>query len=539
MKATDNAIKFTDEIYATQKDVASALHIFNVDIFWDEIIKYRQQYSETLPFGKIKGKKYYLTLTEGVLARIHNFERNVTEFLAFARNIRLENPKETREVLFSPLLKRAATLEKSTINDLSISMLLKSLYQENVANHAPVIHYLSALDSYLDQTPDVPSEDFLGNALQKVVGEELMEFYRQKDFDNRVKMLQYRTNPDYPYAPFDMIDSSVESLMEYLEDKNNQYKSPAFAKAVIATLYLEYIKPFSQRNSLVSALLGKETIASSNRYNDSFFLPFEDLLLDSFYQTNAYKESKASCDMTYVVFEAMNIFERYIETMRQKLIETRSVSYQKEFSTLSKEETERAETIVKEKPSEQIEPTQLSFLDEIKEETDQKAEEEPAFKEENVQIEEEHKNEEKVETPPALNKEEQILETIEKEPEEPIAKPIKLQNDSPKPKIQQISNLQKDSIKDSAIEEGLSKAEIKAYVKYLLETNIELNKKQAIFLANHNTPGRYYTIQQYKKYASCVYETARTSMDKLAAEGYYEKLQFKNKFVYTPTKKGK
>ncbi len=538
MKATDNAIKFTDEIYATQKDVANALHIFNVDVFWNEILKYRQQYSEVLPFGKIKGKKYYLTLTEGILARIHNFERSVTEFLAFARNIRLESPKEAREVLLSPLLKKAATLEKSTINDLSISMLLKSLYQENVANHAPVINYLSALDSYLDQTPDVPSEDFLGNALQKVVGEELMEFYRQKDFDNRVKMLQYRTNPDYPYAPFDMIDSSIESLMEYLEDKNNQYKSPAFAKAVIASLYLEYIKPFSQRNSLVAALLGKETLANSNCYNDSFFLPFEDVLLDSFQTTNAYKESKASCDMTYVVFEAMNIFERYIETMRQKLIEARSTSYQKEFSTLSKEETERAETIIEKKNPEQIEPTQLSFLDEIKEtEISENSDKEPILEETATENDEIPSNADKIETSPETSGEE-ILEPGKKVSEEAV-KPIKLQEDFPKPKIQQISSMPKDNINENPLEEGLSKAEIKAYVKYLLETNIELNKKQAIFLANHNTPGRYYTIQQYKKYASCVYETARTSMDKLASEGYYEKLQFKNKFVYTPTKKGK
>jgi hypothetical protein len=84
----------------------------------------------------------------------------------------------------------------------------------------------------------------------------------------------------------------------------------------------------------------------------------------------------------------------------------------------------------------------------------------------------------------------------------------------------------------------LSDKEIKEYTQYLLETNPALNKNQASFLANHCTMGRYYTIQQFKKFTRCAYETARTSMDKLAQERYYSKLQVKNKFVYTPIKKG-
>ena len=84
----------------------------------------------------------------------------------------------------------------------------------------------------------------------------------------------------------------------------------------------------------------------------------------------------------------------------------------------------------------------------------------------------------------------------------------------------------------------LSDKEVKEYVRYLLETNPSLNRKQSSFLANHCTPGRYYTIQQYKSFCRCAYETARTSMDHLASEGYYEKLQVKNKFVYRPATKG-
>ncbi len=84
----------------------------------------------------------------------------------------------------------------------------------------------------------------------------------------------------------------------------------------------------------------------------------------------------------------------------------------------------------------------------------------------------------------------------------------------------------------------MSDKEIREYARYILETNPNIRKQQAFFYASHATLGRYYTIQDYKKATKCAYETARTSMDNLAAQGFYKKLQLKNKFVYTPIKQG-
>lgn len=84
----------------------------------------------------------------------------------------------------------------------------------------------------------------------------------------------------------------------------------------------------------------------------------------------------------------------------------------------------------------------------------------------------------------------------------------------------------------------LSDKEIKETARYIIETNPSIRKTQALFFASHCTLGRYYTIQDYKKFARCAYETARTSMDHLAREGFYRKMQIKNKFVYTPIKQG-
>lgn len=85
---------------------------------------------------------------------------------------------------------------------------------------------------------------------------------------------------------------------------------------------------------------------------------------------------------------------------------------------------------------------------------------------------------------------------------------------------------------------SFSDKEIKQLARYIEETHPMLRKSQAAFYASHCSIGRYYTISDYKSCAKCAYETARTSMDRLAEEGLYKKLKLKNKYVYTPRHSG-
>ena len=81
--------------------------------------------------------------------------------------------------------------------------------------------------------------------------------------------------------------------------------------------------------------------------------------------------------------------------------------------------------------------------------------------------------------------------------------------------------------------EGLDDVE---YARRLAEMHPLIKYHQALFYSTHRTPGRYYSISQFREFNDCAYETARTSMDALAKFGYYKKEQIKNKFVYTPIK---
>lgn len=85
---------------------------------------------------------------------------------------------------------------------------------------------------------------------------------------------------------------------------------------------------------------------------------------------------------------------------------------------------------------------------------------------------------------------------------------------------------------------GLSEDDALRLENHLMELNPNLSRGQAYFYARHCTLGMNYTISQYKKTLGCAYETARTSMDHLVYLGYYRKELLKNKYIYTPVKKG-
>lgn len=494
------ATKYTDESYLTPSQVSKDLGLSNYDEFWALVEEYRSENRVSLPFGKIHGIRFYVTLTEPIRIKINQFQNKIKDFLNLSRNVYLSEGKEAKVALLMPLLKEAAIIEKSSVNELSIKMMINALYDDTNSNGTSVSNYCNSLNYYLDASPLEPNEDFLAGAYQRVLGqEELVDFYRFSDFDAQVKRLAYIANPDYPYAPYGMIEDLMSVFAYWLE---NDQILPFFAKAVIAQYYLNYIKPFSEKNGLMASLLAKDIAASRTSLKESFILPFESLILDEKANTEPAREAKAKGDMTYLIFQAMSCFDPYIDSMLEQLRNVRVSNYKEEFSSLSEEEEKIADSL--EKNNAIKEPTQLSFLlDDEKEEKTENASE-------NVEIEKR-----------------QVQEAT------PMAQHLaSASNETP---IKKVENLSSDT---QISAETLSKSEIKDYIRYLLESNPSLNKKQASFLANHCTPGRYYTIQQFKEYANCVYETARTSMDKLASEGYYDKLQFKNKFVYSPKKKG-
>jgi len=483
---------YTDESYLSRRDLQKAMNTTFIDSFWKEQLDYRKEYRVDLPLYLINRTPLYLTLTPAIKDKIALVKKEIDANLRLIGNLSEQELMEVKKNTYFPILKSISFYEGVQITDMSLRALLNRTYRENEPNHMPVIHYLHTLNHYMDEKNHLESTDeFLGDAFVYLLGtNEITKFYRQAG-PSEYRPTSVINGYDYERAPA----RDIEAMMERLYKVTSGEKNP-FIEMMIALFYVSYIEPFDSLNHSLAALLAKNVYAGEMG-NAAFTLPLEPLLLERSVM-EAIKETKKEGDLTYYLLAALSSLRHYVSTQKEAIDNARIQVYKPEFINPAKEEAKIPEPIVA--------PIQPSLFDEVIEEPQPEpvVEEEP--KEPEIIIKAEPKN--------ALKPSRTI--TVEE------------MNQSV-PLAQKTFGVPQNVLSDK---------EVKEYVRYLLETNPNLNKKQASFLANHSTPGRFYTIQQYKAFCKCAYETARTSMDHLTNEGYYEKLQVKNKFVYRLATKG-
>lgn len=531
--ASKISIRYTDEEYLARRGLSKAMNTSMVDSFWRDILDYRREYRKDLGMFTFNKTPMYFTLTPAIEAKIKEFESKMNSYLRLYRGVDEREKFEIRKISFFPLLKSICLYEGATnMSDMSLRALLNGTYRENNIDHAPVLRYFHTLSHYLDDNNQAipPSDEFLGDAYTYLLGvAELYKFYREEG-PNQYRPTSVLGGYDYDKAPVKDIEVMMDRLYACMDKDIG-----VFVRAMISLFEISYIQPFDSLNHPLAILFAKNVVANGPAGNSAFVLPFETLLSDRLVMESI-KDTKNEGDLTYFILACLNNLSKTIDNLSDQAQKARVSVYKPEYQTLSREEEERAKEIapapyqapapepapIKEEPKVE-EP--LPFEDFFYEEPTKEIKPEPAPEPipEPTPIEIEEEVEEEIEFP-----------EIEEKPE-------------PKNALKPSRIITPEEMKESQASGGrlfevpgniLSDKEVKEYVRYLLETNPNLNKKQASFLANHCTPGRFYTIQQYKSFCRCAYETARTSMDHLTNEGYYEKLQVKNKFVYRPANKG-
>jgi Fic family protein len=520
------AVQYTDESYFTKAEVSQAMGTSLIDGYWNDILEYRKKGMVALPFRSITNMPFYLAgANPSVRGKIEAFEAKEGHFLDAIK--KLVDPKmeeQAQRLVLLSCLKAVNSIENAQMSELSLKALLNGTYQENNPFHKPILDYNEALKSCLNGTLNVRlSDDFVGEALAKCLGvSELTSFYRTFDFDNSIKRVEHMYNADYAYAPNAFIETLMGEFSTFLRSSS---LSP-FVKAACALYYFDYIKPFEKMNDEMGALLAKAVLFPSLG-SEAMLLPYEVCLSKSPRFKSYALEAQRTGDLTYLVLYFISILEPLLDSLSEDIKAIRVEPFRKEFETLSPAEKAVAPTL----PAAPKKTEQLSIF----------PNEEPTL----VAVE---KAPEPVATKPLIEEPAKPAPSEAMAPKAPEVSVEKKIEEAPAPKEEAkpvIEKIAPDQISEgtgevslSKPENALSEKEVKEYVQYLLETNPSLNKNQASFLANHCTLGRYYTIQQFKKFTRCAYETARTSMDKLAIEHYYEKKQVKNKFVYTPLRKG-
>ena len=591
------ARRYTDEKYLSKTGLQQEMGTGLVDPFWNAIRAYRKDFEVGLPFHGIGRSPLHYVETTTIRERLSSFSKRLDLFLDKLANLLAgSDGRSIRSMLLYQCLKAIDIDGNFQMADRSIKALLSGTYDEDQPFHEPLINYHAYLRSLFSEgSGDLKSEDFLAHSYGIIRGEgdDLTEFYRNRELDSSVSKIRFLRDAVYPSAPLNEVDSLMGAFLPYVDSSD----ATPFVKAVFSLYFLTYVRPFdADYNGMMAALLFKKEYADGCKKPAAYYFPFERLLIaGASLEPNARsalsvgegkkreqlkKEVQRSGDLTYVLFDALDSIAKLIDEIDDAVNSIRLEALREEhrmpeeekaaikesgafYREVKRQET-KAETPLAPSPvldkaeaqpvavrpdradvaprfhKEEVELPPVAPVTPISVE-EENAAEPPSIEEAETEAPAEERKEEPITSASPFSSEEGEAE--EEEEEEAADTPADEAKAEKKPSVAPkriIDPSELAGTKSLSLEpQRLSEREAKEYVLYLLETNPSLNKKQASFLASHCTMGRYYTIQNFKTYAKVAYETARTSMDKLASLGYYEKLQVKNKFVYTPVLKGR
>ena len=477
MAITKLSIKYTDEIYATHADLQRALRMSLIGDFWKDIEEYRATKQKKILLKTIGGQPFYYVATPSLEARYNVFLDKLARYeTVFEELDDMRTLKAKVEKIFMVNnLRYGAAISNLRVSDASLKALVSGMFDSFGSSSDETSLILSR---YRDILKSIPSQggEYSIDALAKHYGMLLGE-------EELTSFYREQNSPSY--RPLNFTGASrvyeeapfdkIEGLMEAMFTFQKVDPSPSFFKAIAVGYYFLYVKPFQRFNQLLACIATKTILGGKG----NAYLPFEAAFQFTNRWTEISKETQLSGDLTYIILHVIDSLSSMIDSM---------------LDTIAEEKKRTVEEEIYETPVSPQEPVEM--------EAEEDTNEEPL-----------------VEVPIEIN-------------EAPIEE-IKGFEVPSLPQQEAKSELALATQKG-----GWSDKEIKDAAKFLMETHPLLRKQQALFFASHCTIGRYYSIQDYKKYAKCVYETARTSMDNLAREHLYKKLKIKNKYVYTPIKQG-
>ena len=476
MGVNDIVVRFTEDRYATKNEVSKELKISVIDGVWDKILSYRAPFCHYLAIRGTDKNQLRVCLCPTISSTLNTVEAKQLRIVSEAN--KLDSVNSDKQYFRQSCLVR--NMQNIALANLAVSdeehvrkVLLGSTSDVALANYLHGLRYVES------RFVNPINDDFLADLYSKITGnDELTSFYRTRELeDSGANVLVSRV---YKCAPSHMIEPMMESLFNFVEKTN---VSP-LCRCLISYYYIQFVKPFDKFNNEIAVLFAKAVLAHYSLGDFAIYIPLETFLNENESDMEKiFHDVQTSSDVTYFLTFALKFIGREFDKMLDSLAEYSAKVIRDDFYQLDEEP--KAEESTHEEPIQ------------VKEEKEEPV---PSIKEEPTPIKEE-------------------------------IKPIKVEIKST-PVVEKPAGLAVSYIPEELDEKTASRLE-----RHLLELDVRLSKGQAYFYARHCTLGMYYTIDQYKKATKCVYETARTSMDKLVEFGYYAKAQAGKKFVYTPVKR--
>ncbi len=491
MGNNDLAIRFTENYYATKNEVSKELKITVIDGVWDKILSYRSPFYQYLAIKGVDKNQLRICLCPTIANKANQVEAKMIRLLnEYNKLDRVTgDAQHFAQINFIKSMQNVAVKNDLVSDEETLRRIIHGeKLNRQLSNYYDALKYVEA------KCNSEINVDYLADLFSLVTGNpELTYFYRDSDTEDiNSSSIISRV---YKCAPHVLIEQMMDGLFTFISRNNIS----TLNKAILTYYYVQFVKPFKHFNDEIASLLMKAVLAHDSLGGFAACIPFEFLLNESSSQmSKLFYEVQVTSDATYFLTFALDSVSKTVEKMLDSIVEYTSKIIKNDFFKLDEEPAPAPVEEKKEKstpaPVEEVKPTEPVIVKEVVREIIREV---PVPTPAPVEVKKE----------PEPVKEEKKLETLENKP----------------------NGLAVSYIPDELDEKTAARLE-----KHLLELDIRLKKGQAYFYARHCTLGMYYTIDQYKKAVKCVYETARTSMEKLVEFGYYKKLEFGKKFVYTP-----
>ena len=474
------AEKYTDEMYATKKQVDKAVGISDSSV-WKLVQEYRAKSTFAINLKNIDGIKFSFCNCFG----IKNLCCDVDKLsLSLTRKLSGNKSEDGKRFYYADTIREClrsyADRLHVIVDDNTLNLIARSESTALPSETYALQIYSDFLNKILNEDEKISSmrlEIYMRYLCKELLGVE-GSVYKAK------AKKEFFGDKIYDEAPSSMIPELMDDLFEFLENDNDL--NP-FVSAGIILFYIIYIKPFTEFNEIIAILMAKQYLLTHDVGGIAALLNLESIVFSDGEFIERMNSTQLSVDITFVIDFVIRKVKANLEHAIDSLVkinayELRSEAYQvDDYEIKDKSEAKK-------------------IADEL------------------IKINEEDDDDDEFE-----EKKEIKVQPIVVDPKDPVE-----DNEG-------LIYTRNPGI--TTLLTGFSEDKARQVEEYLLESNPSLTRSMAYFYARHCTIGKYYTIAQYKHEVGCAYETARTSMDRLVTLGYYAKEPSKNKFVYTPIRK--
>lgn len=553
--------RFTDQQYASRAEVQQAIGPMYTEFQWRSILEYRKKFETPIDFTQYNQIALKFVLTPSILMQFHSTDMALMRLDHAVLSYSLAEKYSTDKVILywqrnflKDDLKMLASYEEIGFVDRELELILANS-TASLAIKTPVLHYMTFWRDLLKTDLPLWNKNYVRDIAMIV----------QKNIEEKVSALWYRTtaplrvdaggiNNDFSMAPASRIPDMMKNAFDFVE--GNYDLSPSLQALALMT-YMLYVSPFEMFNlELAFLACGNMLWHAGYRHAAPNALPMQYLLRNRDKWENVLLDVKKTGDLTYALVFLNDLLLQTIESRLQELkkLPLPEPTHDPVVAPLEK----IVEKIVEVPVGKVVEVEKIVYKDRVieKEIPVEKIVyvDKPVEKIVYVPF-----GEEQPEKAPEIVYQDRIVEKpVEKivyvdkpvdrivyqdriiEKEVPVEKIVYVEK--PVEKLVYVNQpptqtsegfFARDDSADDA-EGGPTSAIDERELSDILASQPLLKDIQIRFYLSHRTLGHFYTIDQYKNYADCAYETARTSMDLLASVGYYEKQKAKRKFVYKP-----